>query len=202
MRMSFVKVVGYCYFNETSTMDIDFEFFQEFSITQPQLHLDRPNFMPIDTNQRVNAIIILKPLTLLGVKMSAVAWSDKLSVGISQVDTEHQNLVGILNQLDEAMRTGKGTRVMGDILMQLIDYTHIHFENEEKLMAEANFPKLERHKTQHRQLMEKVEKFYQKFTTQGKRITKEMMEFLRYWLTNHILVDDMAFGKHCVGQTV
>jgi len=25
-----------------------------------------------------------------------------------------------------------------------------------------------------------------------------MMAFLKYWLTNHIMVDDKAFGKYCV----
>lgn len=132
--------------------------------------------------------------------MSVIDWNDKLCIGVAQVDTEHQNLVGILNQLDEAMRKGKGTRIMGEILVQLVDYTKFHFANEENIMAEANYPKLERHKSQHRQLVEKVEKFHQKFTSQGKRITKEMMEFLRYWLTNHILVDDMEFGKFYAGQ--
>jgi hemerythrin len=132
--------------------------------------------------------------------MPAVVWNNDLCVGIEQVDNEHQNLVCVLNQLDDAMKKGKGTRVMSEILIQLVQYTKVHFENEEKLMADVEYPKLERHKSQHRQLIEKVEAFYQKFNSQGKRITKEMMDFLKYWLSNHILVDDMAFGKFCVAQ--
>jgi len=127
--------------------------------------------------------------------MAQIAWSERLCVGIQEVDDEHQNLVAVLNQLEEAMRTGKGTRVMGEILAKLIDYTQIHFENEEKFMAECEYPKFKLHQAQHRQLVEKVEKFQSKFQKTGKRITKEMMEFLTYWLTNHILVDDMTFAK-------
>ena len=129
--------------------------------------------------------------------MVAVAWSDKLSVGIPEVDEEHQKLVGIYNQLDEAMRTGKGSRVMGEILTQLIAYTKFHFDSEEGIMLKAEYPKMKLHRSQHRQLVEKVEKFQVKFEKSGLRITREMMEFLRYWLTNHILVDDMAFGQFC-----
>ncbi len=127
--------------------------------------------------------------------MSLIEWSSELSVGIPQVDQEHQKLVTILNQLDEAVKTGKGSRVMGEILSQLVDYTKTHFAAEEKLMSDAEYPALARHQTQHRQLVEKVEKLQWKFTGSDQRITREMMGFLKYWLSNHILVDDMEFGK-------
>ena len=132
--------------------------------------------------------------------MVAVAWSDKLNIGIAKVDEEHQKLVEILNQLDEAMRTGKGSRIMGEILSQLVEYTKFHFASEEELMIEAEYPKLKLHQAQHRQLVEKVEKLNKKFHNSGQRITKETMEFLKYWLTNHILVDDMALGKFVNGE--
>lgn len=126
--------------------------------------------------------------------MSFVEWSEELSVGIPQVDGEHQNLVKCLNLLDEAIKKGKGTRIMGEILSQLVEYTVIHFESEEKLMRDSEYPGLVRHQSQHRQLVEKVERFQQKFVHNGQRITSDMMDFLKYWLANHILVDDMAFG--------
>lgn len=127
--------------------------------------------------------------------MCPVEWSQKLSVGIEQVDAEHQKLVAIFNQLDEASRTGKGTRIMAEILTQLVEYTVVHFRSEEELMTEAEYPQLSRHVAQHRQLVQKVSRFQAKFNGNGRRITKEMLEFLNYWLTNHILHDDMEFGR-------
>ena len=128
--------------------------------------------------------------------MVEVAWSDDLCVGIQQVDDEHRMLVQVLNQLGEAMRSGKGTKVMSEILAQLIQYTQEHFKSEEKLMVESEYPKTKLHQAQHRQLVEKVVKFQQKFEKSGKRITREMMDFLTYWLKNHILVDDRTFADH------
>ena len=69
-------------------------------------------------------------------------------------------------------------------------------------MVECEYPKIKLHQAQHRQLVEKVVKLQQKFESSGKRITKEMMQFLTYWLTNHILVDDMEFGKYYTGAKV
>lgn len=131
--------------------------------------------------------------------MALVDWSDKLSIGIPEVDAEHQHLVAILNELDEAMRSGKGTRIMGQILARLLDYTETHFKSEEGLMAESAYPGLALHQTQHRQLMEKAGHLRQKFIGSNQRITREMMDFLKYWLSNHILVDDKAFGEFHVG---
>ncbi len=126
--------------------------------------------------------------------MAEVAWSEDLCVGIQQVDDEHQQLVATLNQLDEAMKSGKGTRVMSEILNQMVQYTQIHFESEEKLMVECDYPKISLHQAQHRQLEGKLIKFQVKFEKSGQRISKDMMVFLTNWLTKHILVDDNAFA--------
>ena len=55
--------------------------------------------------------------------------------------------------------------------------------------------------TEHQKLVEKVVKFQQDFIVSRRRITRDMMEFLKYWLTNHIMVDDKAFGKYYVRVT-
>lgn len=128
--------------------------------------------------------------------MAAVNWTNELSIGIAQTDEEHRKLVEILNELDEAMRHGKGTRIMGDILTHLIEYTVVHFRSEEALMEESGYPERGLHGKQHRQLVQKVQRFENDYRNNGRRITKEMMEFLTYWLSNHILVDDMAFGRY------
>ncbi len=127
--------------------------------------------------------------------MVCVEWNNSLSIGIPETDNEHMRLVAIFNELDEAMRRGKGSRVMMDILDQLIQYTVTHFQSEEALMEQFEYPKTELHKVQHQQLVDKVSRYRRKFISRRERITREMMEFLKYWLTNHILVDDMEFGK-------
>ncbi len=48
---------------------------------------------------------------------------------------------------------------------------------------------------EHQKLVEKVEHFQHEFCGDGRRITGKMMEFLKYWLTNHIQVEDKAFGS-------
>lgn len=126
--------------------------------------------------------------------MALVDWSAKLELGIPSVDGQHQRLVEILNTLDESKRRGQGSRVMGDLLQQLIDYTVEHFAHEEELMTASGYPQLDLHIIQHRQLVEKVLHYQHQFLDGGQRITRELMGFLKYWLESHILKEDMAFG--------
>jgi hemerythrin len=129
--------------------------------------------------------------------MPLLEWSEDLSIGLPDTDEEHMKLVQILNDLDVAVQAKRGTRVMNRILGDLMTYTVEHFASEEAAMEEVDYPDLKLHRSQHRQLVQKLEKQRRDFQVSGRRITKEMMEFLKYWLAKHILGDDMAFGKYC-----
>jgi hemerythrin-like metal-binding protein len=125
--------------------------------------------------------------------MALINWTDEFKTGIESVDNQHRKLVEIVNKFDEASKKGKGSRIMNEILNDLIGYTTEHFVDEEKLMEDAGYDKLNQHKSQHRQLLQKVERLQFEFDQQGKRITSDVREFLKYWLINHILIEDKAY---------
>ncbi len=127
--------------------------------------------------------------------MALVEWTDELETGIPSVDTQHQTLVEIINKFDLGARKGQGSHIMNEILSELIQYTGEHFVHEEKLMLDADFKKLHQHQSQHRQLLEKIEKLQDDFNNKDKRITKDVREFLKYWLVNHIMKEDKAFAE-------
>lgn len=128
--------------------------------------------------------------------MPLIQWNDDLQLGIESVDNQHKKLVALVNTLDEAKKSGKGSRVMGELLQNLINYTVEHFEFEESLMKASSYPDLELHCVQHKQLVDKVLHFQHQFVDGRQRITKDVMQFLRYWLESHILKEDMAFGAY------
>lgn len=125
--------------------------------------------------------------------MGLIDWTDDFETGIVAVDDQHRKLVEIVNKFDEAASHGKGSRIMNEILSELIGYTAEHFAAEEKLLEEAEYPKLKQHQSQHRQLLQRVERLKFEFEQQGKRVTVEVREFLKYWLINHILKEDKAY---------
>lgn len=125
--------------------------------------------------------------------MAFIDWTDEFTVDNGPIDEQHRQLVEIVNKFEEANRRGKGSRIMNEILNDLMGYTQEHFAFEEKVMAEVGYEKLAQHQSQHRQLIRKLEKFQFDFNNQGRRITADMKDFLRYWLTSHILKDDKSY---------
>ena len=127
--------------------------------------------------------------------MSLIKWTAEFQTGIAEVDEQHKQLVDIVNRFAEAQQKGQGSRLMNGILNELIGYTQEHFAAEERLMAENEYEDLKAHQAQHRQLLQKVERFQFEFNEEGKRVTADVQHFLKYWLTSHILKDDMAYAQ-------
>lgn len=125
--------------------------------------------------------------------MAHIEWQEEYRTGVAILDDQHRHLVEIINKFHDALQRGKGSRQMNEILRDLIGYTQEHFATEERLLAEAGYEQLKLHQSQHRQLLQKVERFQFEFNGSGKRISNEMQEFLSYWLVTHILRDDMSY---------
>ncbi|MBN1409286.1 MAG: hemerythrin family protein [Spirochaetales bacterium] len=128
--------------------------------------------------------------------MPLIEWNDALSIQISEIDNQHMKLVQIINNLHAAMLEGKGKLVIEKILNEMVDYTVYHFSTEEKLMGPHRYPLEEEHRKQHAGFVEKAKDFQEKMS-QGKLfLSIEIMNFLKNWLSNHIMDSDKKFGSH------
>jgi hemerythrin-like metal-binding protein len=122
-----------------------------------------------------------------------IVWSKSYSVGVSHMDSEHQRLIDIINNLYSAMRSGRSRDAIGTILDELIDYTKTHFAHEEKLMQESNYDGFDEQKRCHVALVSQVVEIQQKYRA-GTALGQEVMSFLKGWLINHIQGLDKKYG--------
>jgi hemerythrin len=132
--------------------------------------------------------------------MPIILWSDKLSVGIAEIDAHHKGLINIVNQLHDAIRTGKGDLELGVILDQLIDYTGYHFSYEESLMQPSKFPGQSVHEAEHKALLDQVLDLQAKFKKGQTGLSMRVINFLKDWLTNHMLGEDKKLGEYLTQQ--
>ncbi len=126
--------------------------------------------------------------------MAVIQWTDNLATNVTQFDEQHKKLIKMINDLHDAMSSGKGKEAAGKVLVDLVNYCGTHFSAEEKLMTTHNYPEYAEHKKLHddltRQALE-LKKGYE----QGKPvITIELLTFLRNWLTNHITGTDKKYS--------
>jgi hemerythrin-like metal-binding protein len=117
-----------------------------------------------------------------------------LELGFGDIDAQHHKLVDLVNELDDAMRVGRGQDVVGVVLDDLIHYTIYHFAFEERLMDEWQISSAEAHKAEHQQLVVEVSTFSGKINS-GAVPASDLMALLQTWLIDHILKTDKALAK-------
>jgi len=127
-----------------------------------------------------------------------VEWSDTLSVGIEEIDVQHKVLVGLVNEMHDAIRDHHGSDVVREILGRLAEYTRIHFAVEESLMRILGYPEYEDHKGEHEELIHSVVDLQGKVDSGQASIGFELMHFLKVWLTKHIMESDQKYAEHFV----
>jgi methyl-accepting chemotaxis protein/hemerythrin len=127
--------------------------------------------------------------------VTLIDWSPALSVGVQRFDDQHRVLVGMINDLHQAMAEGKGSQVLQPTLLRLRAYVATHFADEEALLDGQGYPGLADHAEQHRLLAEKVDRFQQEYRAGKVLLSLELMAFLKAWLEDHIKVADAGYGK-------
>ncbi len=127
--------------------------------------------------------------------METMKWTDFLKVGHSRIDRDHQRLVGLINELGEAMTSGQGKEACGKVLEELITYTKTHFSMEEELMARHQFQGAADHKREHARLVQEVVDFQRKYEADALTLSVPLLHFLMEWLSQHILKSDKALAK-------
>lgn len=125
-----------------------------------------------------------------------IVWKDDYSVGIDSLDQDHKKLIALLNQFITAYDYAMSESYEREALDDLIAYTKYHFEREEKLMEENEYPDIVAHKAQHKKMFAQVETFVELYNEKGHDALDEISDFLSNWLINHINGTDKEYSQH------
>lgn len=123
-----------------------------------------------------------------------IQWSDSLSVGVKQIDIQHQKLIKLVHDLNDAMKVGKGKDVIGKIIKELVDYTVVHFRQEEGYFAKFGYAETEQHMAEHKAFVAEVTKFQKDFNDGRLGLSLNVMNFLSNWLNKHIMGTDKKYS--------
>lgn len=117
------------------------------------------------------------------------------SVGVREIDAQHKVLVDMLNDLYEAMQSGKSNDVLGGIISKLVNYTKTHFATEERYFDQFGYPDTASHKKEHREFEQKVLAFKSDFDGGRTSMTVSITSFLKNWLLSHIQGIDKKYSS-------
>ncbi|TGK51394.1 hemerythrin [Leptospira bouyouniensis] len=136
-------------------------------------------------------------------------WDEKYETKISEIDSQHKKLFRLINQIEIIYDENRDhlsnkSKSLVDAVSELEDYTISHFLIEERVMELNQYPDLEAHKKQHDRFTDKILELKKRLTS-GTLLTNdielnqffsELIGFLRLWLTNHILQEDMNYKPY------
>lgn len=120
--------------------------------------------------------------------MARMEWKDAYSVGNELLDSQHRQLIELVNQLT-------GETPLSDVLEGLRRYAETHFQTEEGLLEAAEYPELEEHQKYHAAFRSWLDDVIAAHESGGKsaQTRRDIHHYLCVWLANHLLVQDKAF---------
>jgi len=127
-----------------------------------------------------------------------IAWSDDYRLGNEHVDMQHYRLFELVSELIGYCMDGSETAKLQETLDFLIEYTILHFKDEEDLQCWYNFPEFERHKQLHEAFKSTVEGLVERFQKNGSslELSNDVNKIIVRWLINHIQREDKKIGEH------
>ena len=123
--------------------------------------------------------------------MAFLSWRKDYELGVEQIDTEHHRLFDMVNEFHETYSSSDRHKEIPHLLNRLVVYAEEHFQHEEKLMSQNGYPLLEKHREQHGDLVTAIFAINERLASDPAKASAETLQFVKKWLQDHILKDDM-----------
>ncbi len=127
--------------------------------------------------------------------MSILKWKNEYSVGVEIIDSEHRQLIEMINKAFDSVENMEEDEVLSELVEEMRRYAMTHFATEEKLMREYGYPEAEEHKKQHNDFMITAASSDNMLSNDNIELEPiKIFKFLADWLRKHILGTDKKLG--------
>ena len=121
-------------------------------------------------------------------------WKEEYSVGIPEIDAQHQTLAGCIALLETAVTTQQRWSAVHSALVRLADFVRIHFAVEESLLRIHRYPEFERHVREHLEFADQVRQLQERSLRVD--VSEEMVAFIQNWWHEHIMTSDKHYAAY------
>lgn len=127
--------------------------------------------------------------------MPIVTWSDEYSINVKEIDFQHQKILELVNTLHSSVENTIDKKELHRLLIKLVEFTHKHFTDEEKLMKKYNYPDITQHHKEHRILLKHLDKLVTAVSKGRHPTFRSDYDVSSDWAMLHILEHDKQLGE-------
>ena len=125
--------------------------------------------------------------------MEKIIWNEKYSVGLAEIDKQHKKLIVMINKLIDSRNVSVRSEIISDTLTDMTNYAMYHFQAEEALMEEHEYPRQDAHHKEHMGFIRKTAELASATVEHEQAVPEELLAYLGNWLIAHILKSDMGY---------
>ena len=128
-----------------------------------------------------------------------IEWKDTYSVGIAEIDNQHQRLFSFFNDFEIIINEGDPKHYLEHSFSLLEAYATAHFGFEEECMNHYKCPAAGKNKADHQAFLVKVQGYKKVFSSgeYNQDLFVEMHDFIEAWIKGHIINVDSHL-KGCI----
>ena len=128
--------------------------------------------------------------------MALIKWKAEFSVGVPDVDHEHQELIALINELYETLSRDDSDYTVMDFLGEIYAHVAAHFALEEKIMRERKYDQFAEHKADHEDLLDELRDMMDDYDKNAYFSDKEFAEAVGKWFSEHFRSRDARLHKY------
>lgn len=133
--------------------------------------------------------------------MSLIEWTEEFSVGIDEIDRQHQKWISIVNELHDSIMEARGISSLKELIREMEEYTDFHFSAEEEMLQKAGWPELDRHKRIHFSFKQQITQLKRDISSGELVLRSQVMSVIKNWLIDHILKEDQEYSEFILNKT-
>jgi hemerythrin len=124
-------------------------------------------------------------------------WSEHLVIDHAEIDRDHKTIIGLMELLYKMPDQLFSFSQVEDQFTDLLDFMAVHFNREESIMEEHDYPGKDAHTKEHTSLLEIYGTFFYEKNAKTEAERRRILEDLSMILIDHIKEFDRPLARFC-----
>ncbi len=124
-----------------------------------------------------------------------IQWKKQFSVGVPEIDHEHQELIELINELYAELQDENPDAAIGEFLGEIYAHIAAHFALEETIMREQGYDEISEHKRDHERLLDEIRDMMDEQEDPDAVSRERLSARLEAWFSNHFKTHDARLHR-------